>query len=524
MTLRAIIWTAVSTRAQADEDEHYSLKAQEDDARALCEREDWQIVDVLRVPGHSRDYKTLERLAADARAQGIDAFDKLTAHFEACDFDVFICRDANRFGRSPSLIHQIVEYIIDDCSARIYSFNDGWIDSSNADIFAMIKAYTTKKEMRWIRDMGVRGKDKLAERGLIPHIMPMTHIAVRDERTGRQARVEVNEAKRRLWDDIADLLLAGVGWNILPRELEARGHVDDGTGKRYSYGKLYRLMYSPLTWGHTARRWGYEKTRKAGGGVWAFDESEPLPANVLLFRHRIPAVWTGETAERLKAELRRRVEMVGSRRPQNTHRFSGLVLCAECRRAMVVHSTGRGRYGLYCNTHLRRSYLPRDCTNTRIVNFEYLQDFFNTRLSRALDASLPDMLAQYSPAEPGRYAEQLAAAEADRAALVKQVERLIGEQAAAPDELQPIYRDQLKAHADRLNALTNEVHRLQAHAEEASTTTAAQTRELSAIRDMTLDAFWKLPDREINQRLRAMMGSWRFLARGGEIVDAARIR
>lgn len=40
---------------------------------------------------------------------------------------------------------------------------------------------------------------------------------------------------------------------------------------------------------------------------------------------------------------------------------------------------------------------------------------------------------------------------------------------------------------------------------------------------MTLEAFWMLPDREINQRLRAMMGSWRFLARDGEIVDAVRL-
>lgn len=522
MTLRAIIWAAVSTTAQADEDEHYSLAAQEADGRALCAKEGWQIVDVLRVPGHSRDYKTLEKLAADARARSIDAFDKLIAHFEACDFDVFICRDANRFARSPSLLYQIVEYIIDDCQARIYSFSDGWVDSSNADMFALIKAYSTRKEMRWIRDMGIRGKDKAAERGLIPHVIPLTHVAIRDPASGRQIAIETNEGLRRLWDDLAELILAGTGWQSIPRELAARGHVTD-SGRQFAHSYLYKLVYSPVTWGHTARRWGYQSTGRYHYGPWAYDESEAPPDGVLVFRNTIPPLWAGELAERLKVELRRRRDMVGGRRPSNTYRFSGLILCAGCHRSMLLRVVVGKRVGLLCPTHAQRRYTGVDCPNVRLLRDDYIQAFFDERMRAALDEGLPDILAAQKPANSPNYTAQLAAAEADRAALVKQVERLISEQAAAPDELQPIYRDQLKAHADRLNALTNEVRRLQARAAEVTTATAAQARELSAIRDMTLDAFWKLPDREINQRLRAMMGSWRFLARDGEIVDAERV-
>jgi len=521
MTLRAIIWAAVSTTAQADEDERYSLKAQEDDARALCAKEGWGIVDTLRVPGHSRDYKTLEKLAADARARGIDAFDKLIEHFEAADFDVFICRDANRFARSPSLLYQIIEYIIDDCQARIYSFSDGWVDSSNADMFALIKAYSTRKEMRWIRDMGTRGKDKTAERGLIPHIVPMTHLAVRDPASGRQIAIETNEAKRRLWDDLADLILAGVGWSAIPRELAARGHVTDA-GRQFAHSYIYKLVYSPVTWGHTARRWGYQSTGRYHFGSWVYDESEAPPDGVLVFRGTVPPLWTGELAERLKVELRRRRDMVGRRRPGTTYRFSGLILCAACHRAMSLRIAAGRRVGLRCSTHTRRKFTGVDCPNVKLLRDDDLRTFFDARMRAALDEGLPDILAAQKPANSPNYTAQLAAAEADRATLIKQVERLIGEQAAAPDELQPIYRDQLKAHADRLNALTNEVRRLQARANEVATATAAQTRELSAVRDMTLDAFWKLPDREINQRLRALLGSWRFLAIDGEIVDAQR--
>ncbi|MBK8035345.1 MAG: hypothetical protein IPK17_38735 [Chloroflexi bacterium] len=51
MTKRALIWAAVSTKAQADEDDKFSLPIQEDDARTLAERSGWRVVDVLRVPG-----------------------------------------------------------------------------------------------------------------------------------------------------------------------------------------------------------------------------------------------------------------------------------------------------------------------------------------------------------------------------------------------------------------------------------------------------------------------------------------
>ena len=51
--LRCIIWCAVSSRAQNEPDK-ISLPQQESDSRALAEGNGWEIIDVLRVPGHSR--------------------------------------------------------------------------------------------------------------------------------------------------------------------------------------------------------------------------------------------------------------------------------------------------------------------------------------------------------------------------------------------------------------------------------------------------------------------------------------
>ena len=82
--VRCIIWCAVSSRAQNEPDK-ISLPQQESDARALAEGNGWEIVDVLRVPGHSRRYIDFHRLAADAGKQGVDAFHRLRGHWEARD-------------------------------------------------------------------------------------------------------------------------------------------------------------------------------------------------------------------------------------------------------------------------------------------------------------------------------------------------------------------------------------------------------------------------------------------------------
>ena len=52
--LRALIWAAVSTTTQSNEDERYSLPAQIADAESLCQREGWRIVEILKVHCHSR--------------------------------------------------------------------------------------------------------------------------------------------------------------------------------------------------------------------------------------------------------------------------------------------------------------------------------------------------------------------------------------------------------------------------------------------------------------------------------------
>src|SRR5262249_44956968 len=96
--LRAVIWAAVSTIDQAD-DHKSSLDTKITDSPAIADKNGWQVVDTIRIEGHSRNYRTLAKLAEAARTKNEKGFDRLIQHFNACSFDILICRDANRFAR-----------------------------------------------------------------------------------------------------------------------------------------------------------------------------------------------------------------------------------------------------------------------------------------------------------------------------------------------------------------------------------------------------------------------------------------
>ncbi|MCU0479971.1 MAG: recombinase family protein [Anaerolineae bacterium] len=216
---RAIIWCAVSTTRQAGED-RASMDEQEAWALDMCRQNGWQVVDILRVNGHSRNYKDLNTLASDARAKGIDAFDRLITHLNKADFDVFICRDANRFARRASLLHYIVESIIYDCHAVIYSQHDGWITEDNMAGFAALKGYSIEKDMQWIREGLSMGRKRLFERGMpVSGNTPLSHKRVRNERTGKGIGIVVNEESKLLYERIGTLLLEGLSWDEVGKEL-----------------------------------------------------------------------------------------------------------------------------------------------------------------------------------------------------------------------------------------------------------------------------------------------------------------
>lgn len=511
MTLRAIIWCAVSTLAQAA-DEKDSLPSQETQALALCDREGWHIVDILRVPGFSRRYTDLDKCARDMRAEGIDAFDRLIMHWEKKDFDVLVCRDGNRFARTQALHARVVEDTI-DAGARIYSFADGWVDERNYRMFISMNGYKAAGEIDELvrrREIGYAAR---AKRGLpVNSKVVSSHKLIRDEKSGKALRVEVDETKRRLWNDAAHLLLNGLPWSQIEDTMfREYGHANP-LGEPYGRLYFYRVFYTPSFWGHVARHFKYSKR-----GPWVFEEGHPIPEGVSINYNVHEPVFTGQLAEKLKAELLRRENIIrGKSKPDKTLKFTGLFVCAECGYSLA-YSRSRGYAALHCVTHWDRSIVRLDCSNRRHLSEKRALEYIDRRLREALAKHDLSLLVQDDD-DPARVAAQeLQQVSREVDDLEKRIRQMILKQASADDAVHDLYDQEINNASVQLRGLKTRLKGLQQQVVETDSLKSAE-RAFEEIARIGADRFWQQEDRVINQLLHQIMGRRRFAVLDGKIV------
>ena len=235
---RCLIWCAVSSRAQNEPDK-LSLPQQEADSRRVAAENGWNLVDVMRVPGHSRRYFDIHELAEDAAKDGIDAFYRLLQHWEDRDFDVIIVLDGNRFARTQALHAYITEKTI-SLGARIFSLVDGWVDKQNFRMWIAMNGYKSAGEIDRLMDARDKAMTGRAGRGLpTTSRVAFSHKLIRDPESGKAVKLVVDESKRRLWDDLATVILEGVAWDKIEVELFNRyGHANS-EGEPYYSHRMY---------------------------------------------------------------------------------------------------------------------------------------------------------------------------------------------------------------------------------------------------------------------------------------------
>ena len=501
--MRAVLWLAVSTAQQASEDKT-SLIEQERAALDLCQRESWQVIDVLRVPGHSRHYIDIHEASADMLKAGIDAFDKLMQHWRARDFDVLVVRDGNRFARTQSLHTYVVEATI-RAGARIYSLQDGWVDAQNFRMYAAMNGYMAAAHV----DQMVRQREAALERNASkgrPGLgkPPFGYQVLRSDKVIPVCLIP-DPGVRCILDEAADLLLQGIGWHRIANTLSEAGHRTP-TGARWQPSTVRRLFYNPSLWGHTARRYlHYAHGRERR---WAYDEREPVPGDVSMYRSTHEPMWSGERAEAIRAELRRR-EVVRGR--ENRHYpFGRFIVCAECGRYYVSRPTAsRGYFAYGCVTRRRDN---EACSNRQFLRVEYVQQVVDDLLRQAIDAA--DVSTLLAPSgDTADYASAIASAEFEIEALQRKLLNLVLQSAESGAELQPAYAEAMSAVQAQIEAVTRQIQRLTAQAASADTTT-----QQSALDALNLDAFWQQDGHIINVTLHRIFGQRRLLALNGEII------
>lgn len=515
MTLRAVIWVAVSTKAQAKE-EKYSLEKQETDAVALCKRNQWEIIDILRVPGHSRRYFDLSECANDMLQQGIDAFARLIEHWKSRDFDILIVRDGDRFARTQALHARVTEETI-ATGARIYSIEGGeFINERNYRMWTAMQGYASASHVDNLVQASKRGMNKRLELGLtVSSRTPLGYKRVRDHETGKELGIILDESLTRLRMDLAELLLEGIAMGKLGLELYRRfGHVD-ASGQPYSVSRFFFLLNSPAIWGHTALNFRPRDGRKRHlKGDWMFEEGHLIPDGVKINYHTHEPFYSGELGEKIKAELRRRSStVIQTHQARSTHKFTGICICELCRCPMRYSTDPRYNWvGLYCGTQRDQRHTGISCQNVKSVSEkivqEYLENFLEFYLS---DEVVPDIFWQQiqGGGPTGTSAtERILAVRAEIQQLEDEIRTLIISEARAPIASRHLYIEQIEKSSERLATLKSVADELST--EENITRLPpkmSHTRDL--LRELTASAFWNQDVHFINTNIQSLLGPFR---------------
>jgi DNA invertase Pin-like site-specific DNA recombinase len=516
---RAVIWKAVSSRPQAEE-EKVSLPEQERLAREWCEANGYDVVRILEVPGYSRRESDVVSVLEDYAEQGIYAYHDLRKMWQNHDFDVLVAYSHDRLGRSNTLHSWVMECIVMYGMQLFLIADGGFVDLEDFRYKLAIGGMMAATPIDRLVRASAAAKDKLTMQGLpIGGMIPISHKRVRDTQSGKTLRLELNEDMLPLFDNLATLLLEGVAYNFLSEELYRRyGHLAPD-GKLYRHNQFFDLLYTPAFWGHMAK--GYSTASNNGNmrGAWVFDETVPAPAGVVVARNVVPAVYTGELAEAIKAEIYRRMAMTGNRKPDDTYRFSGLFICGVCGSGMSAKSKpGYGRRGLICSRSFSRT-VEKNCTENKLVTHKYLQSEMDRLLRQLVEGTTPDIFKAEKQEDDAL--QRLNALRGQIQNLEQRLATLINEQSSAPNAARPIYRQQIERLSEQYERLNEESLTLQRKIEEEAYVTREEIRTIDDLRKLTLECFWKLPDREINQWLLRLMGKRKFVIINKQIVDVA---
>lgn len=520
----AIILTAVSTPEQAA-DKKQSLDTQERDLRAIAEQRGWRVLDVLRIPGFSRDYISWEECAADMRKVGITAMDDLKRYCTDESFDVFMIRDADRFGRSQSLVMQVAETIGIKMGRLIYSQIDGLIEPTNCRMWAMMAGWRSAGEMDKKKIYHAHGMEKRAENGFHENHTPWYHRSLRDPDTGKVTSVEVREEYRYFWDAVYEaLVVERVGFHNLEKHLyEEYQIVHPQSGRKLRRNLLHELLCTmPAFWGHRMRgKREYMRThnRYPPAGEWVFNVNINPPEGIRLFYNVLPAVYTGQQAVDMQDELRRRFGMKGGNRPDSASPFSGLVVCDYCHYTMTHLYNKRTSWRAFrCLTFEQPSRIRSCAAASKSIKHRVLAAWVDEFLTHLLTgASLESVFT----VELAASNETVISIEQQIETVEREARQLVERIGLVPSWLLPQIQGRIREVDNRLTALRARQRELKIIMSETDQT--RQARALDRIKEMGLTAFWDLETGQQNQLLKLLFGKWRIVVADSQIIGVKKI-
>jgi hypothetical protein len=250
---------------------------------------------------------------------------------------------------------------------------------------------------------------------------------------------------------------------------------------------------------------------------WTYDESYPVPEGVQVKRNVFPPVYTGALAEAIKDEIRRRHDLRGKAAADRVRRFTALCVCADCGHTMVLRRVYKNKTGKSDLVYVMCNYNVWKCSNHGSVRIELMQQYITEILERVF-AGDTWLLSRSVDTDKE---ERRAKLSREVAQLDANIESLVSELALMPEVARGHIRKRIDAMAERMTEAQRELSALNVSVVRDEEAERLMTKTVEELKKETLAAFWTRSDIEINQILKRLLQSMKFVVKDSRIVGLA---
>ena len=238
-----------------------------------------------------------------------------------------------------------------------------------------------------------------------------------------------------------------------------------------------------------------------------------------MWRHTHTPIYSEPLSSAVMNEIRRRSQTIAGRAsPRHTRRFSGLVVCGECGAYLGLVVDNKSTYeAMRCNRHYARDrYINTKCSQYRVIHTKHIKRFVTSLLEEMLEQGIDAVLSSGNSQQEQlqHLREYLVGKEAEMNSMVA------GMRTVSPSNPAfSVYAAQVEQIGAEIQGLRQDLQTLQA--EELARERGDAARTLEDVRSMTIDRFWELPDREINQRLHTIFFPYKIVVVNGTAIKLA---
>ena len=503
--LRCVSWEAVSSSKQAAEDKNSTEVQREKNIQEIEQIIEGVVVACLRVEESRRkNAKTGETYhSLEQAARHIDAYASLEQMIQEKSFDVLVCFESSRLGRSASLQFNVTMLCM-DAGILVYPLNAapsiGDFRRSRARGFQRkdygqmymhaMAAVNSQMQVEIHGERQWEGTKNRIENGMFPGKPIYGYRKISEENKGHWVQYEQVPSRMRVVRRIYDEYMTGSRFREIAARLNNDG-IHNPSGNEWKWGSVQRII--DHVWGYAG--WlSYNSARSETGVLWAKGRWEPILTEA-----------DARTVEQIRSGRH------GVRKGTGEHRFAKVLYCGGCGNTMYAGTHGekdaktrKEKFYYYC---------PAGCRGQKCWESQMLKDF-ETALERIME--ITDISLLIDDEDEERLKEQIDQAEKEIGKQKKNRQRLLKDRYEKGIEMtEEEFRAILNSINKRMDATQKDLIRLQSEQAQNEDIDAKRKR-LEDVRERNMSLLTEEP-RAVNNFLQTVFAA---VVRDGAMVEA----